>query len=410
MPLYEYKGMSAAGKAIKGLKEATSEVKLRDGLQRTGVFLTEVHEKGQNAKKSEATGLSREVNISFSFVTKRDVALLTRQFATLQRAAIPLVESLAALTDQADKPQLKSVLADVKSKVNEGSSLAAAMADHPKVFDDLFINMIRAGESSGNLDIVLERLADFTDGQVRMRSKVTTAMFYPIIMVVVGMLLMLILFTFVIPRVTKLFEQQRKPLPFITEVLMGTAHFMASYWWLVILGGAFVVFLFRKWTSSETGRKRWDIIKLNSPLFGEMIRMIAIARFARTMSTLLASGVPLLKAMSIVKNILGNTRLIEVVEKASDNIREGESIAGPLRRSNEFPPIVTHMIAVGERAGKLEEMLNSVAVSYEEQVEVRVEMLTTLLEPMMILIMGGAVGFVVFAILLPILQLNDGFG
>ncbi len=409
MPLYDYKGMTAAGKAVKGLKEAPNRNALRDALKRTGVFLTDATEKGKG-KGPKGKGLSREVNISIGGISKRDISLFTRQFATLQKAAIPLVESLTALTDQAEKPLLKSILADVKNKVNEGSSLAAAMAEHPKAFDSLFINMIRAGESSGNLDTVLLRLADFTDGQVRLRSKVSTAMFYPIIMAVVGFLLMLLLFTFVIPRVTKLFEQQRKPLPGITKLLLGTADVLTNYWWLIAILMFGAVWLFRKWKSSPEGRRKWDTFTLKTPIFGPMVRMIAIARFSRTMSTLLASGVPLLRAMEIVKNILGNQRLIDVVSDAAENIREGESISVPLRRSKEFPPIVTHMIAVGERAGKLEEMLDSVAVSYEEQVEVRVEMLTTLMEPLMILIMGGAVGFVVFAILLPILQLNDGFG
>lgn len=409
MPLYEYKGMTAAGKAVKGMKEAQTRNALRDALQRTGVFLTEAREKGQKAPPA-GQGLSREVQFNFSVVTKRDVSLLTRQFATLQKAAIPLVEALSALTDQAEKPALKSALADVKSKVNEGSSLAAAMAEHPKIFDGLYIAMIRAGESSGNLDVVLDRLADFADGQVRLRSKVQTAMFYPVIMSVVGMLLMGVLFTFVIPRVTKLFEQQRKPLPFITELLLGTADVLSNYWWLIIIVMGFGVYGFRRWQNTNEGRRKWDRFTLNVPVFGGIIRMVAIARFSRTMSTLLASGVPLLRAMEIVKDVLGNRTLVEVIETCRENIREGESVAGPLKRSGEFPPIVTHMIAVGERAGKLEEMLDSVAASYEEQVEGRVEMLTTLMEPMMILIMGGAVGFVVFAIMLPILQLNDGFG
>src|SRR5690606_11858039 len=221
---------------------------------------------------------------------------------------------------------------------NEGSSLAAAMAPHEKIFDGLYINMIKAGESSGNLDVVLERLSDFLDGQVRLRSKVTTAMFYPIIMAVVGLLLMLVLFMFVIPRVTKLFEQQKKELPTITKLLLGTADILTSYWFLIIIFVVLVVVAFRAWTNTPEGRHTWDKFKLKSPMFGPMIRMIAIARFARTLSTLLASGVPLLRAMEIVKNILGNQQLINVIETARDNIREGESVAGPLKRSGEFPP------------------------------------------------------------------------
>lgn len=411
MPLYEYKGMNAAGKVTRGMQEAQSKVALRDALQRAGVYLTEANEKGKGGA-SKGSGLSREVNLNIfaNMVSKRDVAIFTRQFATLQKSAIPLVESLTALTDQADKPIIKETLADVKNKVNEGSSLAAAMGEHPKVFSSLYVNMIRAGESAGNLDVVLDRLAEFLDSQAKLRSKVMGAMTYPIIMMVVGLLLMLMLFSFVIPRVTAMFEQQSKELPGITKLLLAISDIVSNWWWLFILMVPVVVLVFRAWKNTPEGRMTWDTFTLKVPVFGSLIRMVAMARFSRTLSTLLASGVPLLRAMQIVKNILGNQVLIEVVEKARDNIREGESIAAPLKRSGEFPPIVTHMIAIGERAGELEGMLNNVALSYEEQVEGRIATLTTMLEPLMIIVMGGSVGFVVFAILLPILQLNDGIG
>jgi general secretion pathway protein F len=411
VPLFEYKGINSGGKAVRGLKDAANKGALREQLQRAGIYVTEANEKGGRAQP-KGSGLSREVNISFlgERVSVREVAVMTRQFATLQKSAIPLVECLNALTDQAENQKLKTVLATVKDKVNEGSSLAVALAEHPKVFSDLYVNMIKAGESSGNLDIVLDRLSDFMDSQVKLRAKVVGAMTYPAIMTVVGFGLILMLFSFVIPRVTGIFKQQKKALPFITELMLSISDFVSGYWWLMILAGVGAYVGFSRWKVSPKGKPHWDAWVLKMPIVGGLVRMIAVSRFSRTLATLLASGVPLLKAMDIVKNILGNHRLITVVEQARENIREGESIATPLKRSKEFPPIVTHMIAIGERAGKLEDMLENVAKSYNEQVEDRIAALTTLLEPIMIVVMGGSVAFIVFAIMLPILQMNDGIG
>ena len=401
MPLYEYKALSSTGKQVKGTKEAPNKNVLRDTLAANDLFLTEAVEKGQAAanKKEKKT-------ISFSIgqsISKEEIKNFTTQFATLQKAAIPLVESLNALSDQAENLAFKQVLSDIRRQVADGSSLAAALAEHPKVFDNLYINMIRAGESSGSLDLVLIRLSDFLDSQLKLRSKIVGAMVYPLIMIVVGILLMMLLFVFVIPRVTKLFEQQRKPLPFVTKLLLGTADFVSAYWPLIIVAAIGLGFAFKKWISTPKGRFTWDSFKLKLPLLGIVVRLIAISRFAKTLATLLSSGVPLLRALEIVKNILGNAVLADVVEKAAEEIKEGDSIAAPLRRSNQFPPLMTHMIAVGERAGKLEEMLDSVAESYENQINARVEALTAMLEPLMIVVMGGTIGFVVFAILLPIM-------
>lgn len=410
MPLYQYKGVTSSGKSVKGFKDAPNKVTLRDTLQRNGVYLTDASEKKQGQVKGD--GLSREVEVNFlaNRVSRREIAIMTRQFATLQRSAIPLVECLNALTDQAEKPLLKSILAEVKDKVNEGSSLAAAMGEHEKIFGDLYINMIRAGEESGSLDIVLERLSDFVDAQVRLRSKIVGALTYPAIMTLVGFALIGGLFAFVIPRVTSMFKQQDKELPLITEILLGLSDLFTNWWYLIFAGTIGSVVLFNRWRQSKKGKPKWDLFLLRMPVVGTLVRMIAVARFSRTLATLLASGVPLLKAMGIVKDILGNYHLIQVIETARESIKEGESIAATLKRSKEFPPIVTHMIAVGERAGKLEDMLENVAKSYNEQVEDRISTITTLLEPLMIVIMGGAVAFIVFAIMLPIMQLGDGIG
>lgn len=407
MTVYNYKGVNSSGKAVRSTFDADSQRALKDALRRKGIYVTEIWE---GEKKAGNIG---QVEINFGkLLTDRvglkDIAILTRMLATLLKAGIPLVEALNALVDQVDKESLQAALDDIRRKVNEGTSFAQALSDHPKMFDDLYINMVRAGESSGNLDVVLSRLTEFLDAQVELRGKVTGAMVYPIIMGLLGTGIVAFLFTFVIPKVTLLFQDQDKALPLITEIMIGISSLFAGYWWLMLILLALVVFGFQRWRASEKGRAIWDDFVLKVPLFGGLIRMVAIARFSKTLSTLLASGVPLLTAMDIVKEILGNKTLIRVIEEARLNIREGESIAGPLRRSGQFPPIVTHMISIGEKAGQLEEMLENVSESYDQQVNMRIEALTTLLEPMMIVVMGVVVAFIVFSIMLPILQLNEG--
>jgi len=294
----------------------------------------------------------------------------------------------------------------VRQRVNEGSSLADAMAAHPKVFSTLYQNMIRAGESSGALEIVLVRLADFTESQARLRSKVIGTLTYPAAMLVIGTVIMFVLFSVVIPKITKIFEDTKVTLPWTTRILMGFANTVHDWWWLILLvvvGG--VVGLFR-WRETPAGRAAWDRRVLTAPIFGALIRQLAIARFSRTLSTLLKSGVPLLSALDIVRNIVGNVRLAQVIDESRVAIQEGESIAAPLKRSGEFPPLVYHMVAIGERSGQLEEMLTNVANAYDAQVEAKIGALTSLLEPIMIVTMGVAVAFIVFSILMPILQIN----
>ncbi|MFN7133568.1 MAG: type II secretion system inner membrane protein GspF, partial [Myxococcales bacterium] len=340
-------------------------------------------------------------------VSATDLAIMTRQLATLLGAGVALVEALTALQDQVDHEKLKMVVSQIKQRVNEGSQLADAMSQHPKVFSTLYVNMIRAGESSGALDIVLVRLADFTENQARLKQKVTGTLAYPAIMLLVSVVIVGILMTVVVPKVTKIFEDNKVTLPIMTRILIAVSNFMSEYWYLVVAGLIAAIVGFFKWKASKAGKPKWDRMVLKAPVFGSLVRMIAIARFSRTLSTLLKSSVPLLAAMDIVRNIVDNSVLADVIEKARDSIREGESIAAPLKRSGEFPPLVYHMIAIGERSGQLEDMLVNVATAYEGQVEVRVSAMTTLLEPIMIVFLGGVVGFIVFSILTPILQINS---
>ncbi len=406
MPVFNYKGVNAAGKAVRGSLDAEGQRALKDALRAKGIFATEVWE---GEKKADSLA-AKEVDFSrlLTRVKIQDVTVLTRLLATLLRAGIPLVEALSALVDQEENPKLRDALDDIRQKVREGTAFYLALKDHPAIFDDLYVNMVRAGESSGKLDVVLERLTEFLDAQVKLRSKIVGALVYPIIMAVVGTLIMIFLFTFVIPQVTQLFADQDRALPFITQVLLFVSSLFTDWWFILFptLIGSAAAFYF--WRKSEKGRPAWDRFVLKVPVFGSLVRMVAISRFSKTLATLLASGVPLLTAMDIVKHILGNAVLVEVVSTATTSIREGDSIAATLKRSGHFPPIVTHMIAVGERAGQLEDMLDNVAESYSQQVDLKIQALTTLLEPLMIVVMGGGVAFVVFAIMLPIVQLNEG--
>jgi general secretion pathway protein F len=411
MPVFEYTGLTEAGKNVRGIRDAESSKTLRSVLRKDGVYLTEARPAEAGAVAGEQkTGLSREVDVAellgFGGVSSQDLAIATRQLATLIAAGIPLVEALTALVDQVEQPRLKKIMGVVKQKVNEGASLADALKEHPKVFSDLYVNMIRAGESSGALDVVLVRLADFTEGQAMLRNKIIGAMLYPAIMVVVAVAIVGILFVVVIPKVTKIFEDMNVTLPWTTRILIALSSFARDYWYLVLVLLPALAFGVRRWVRTPRGRAWWDRTQLSAPVFGELVRMLSISRFAKTLSTLLASGVPLLTAMDIVKNIVTNSVLSSVIDNARDAIREGESIAAPLKRSGQFPPLVYHMIAIGEKSGQLEEMLQNVARSYESQVEMRVAALTSLLEPLMIVLMGGGVAFIVFSILMPIMQLN----
>ncbi len=405
MPVYAYKGFDAGGRTVNGTRDADNERTIKLALRRDGVFVTELREARPKEEKARRTASFR---LMLERVSSRDLATATRQLATLIGAGIPLVESLTALVDQVEDEYFKSVWADVKQKVNEGMSFADALGHHGRVFAPLYANMVRAGESSGALDVVLGRLADFTESQAELRSKVLGTMFYPIIMMVMAAVVTGVLFMFVIPKIKMIFDAQKNAvLPLPTQVLIGISTFSRDYWFialpLLILG----VWGFRRFINSKRGRPWWDRTVLRLPIFGSLVRMIAVTRFSKTMATLLQSGVPVLTAFDIVKNVVQNTVLMGVLETARDAVKEGEPIAAPLKRSREFPPIVTHMIAIGEKSGQLEEMLNNVARAYEIQVDARLRALTSILEPVMIIFLGVIVAFIVFSILLPMLEISS---
>ena len=404
MAVYAYKGVDARGKTVKGVRDADNVKSLRNVLRRDGVLATEILEQSEAAKRA-----ARNINFGklFRRVSALDVGVATRQLAVLLRSGVPLVESLSALIEQLDHPELREAFTDTRNQVNEGANLADALRSHPKLFPPLYINMVAAGEASGTLEEVLARLADFLDEQARLQSKVRGALAYPVVMAAVVIVILFLMMAVVVPKVTAIFENFNQSLPWYTSLLIWISDLFANYWWLLLalLGGG--IYLFRRWRSTEKGRKRWDLFMLGVPIFGQLLTMIAVSRFARTLATLLGSGVPVLTAMDITRNVLGNTELMRVVEDARGSVREGEGIAKPLRQAGRFPPIVTHMIAVGERSGQLEEMLENVADSYDQQIEVRVGAMTSILEPLLIVVMGAVVAAIAFAILMPLLQLNE---
>jgi general secretion pathway protein F len=411
MPAYAYTGLNRTGKTIKGIETADNVATLKALLKRQGVYLTAVSETaGGSASSSRATGGGgREIDFGqfFDRIRPKDVSGVTRLMSTLLCAGVTLPESLVALTDQVESPRFKNVLSDVGAKVNEGSSLADAMASHPKVFSKLYINMVRAGEASGSLETVLIRIADFMDQQEELRSKVTTAMFYPMAMALVGVGVVTLLMVKVVPGIAEMFAGQGAELPFTTSALIWVSSIIAGYWWLIIMASIGGVYGFKKWRATPAGRELTDRFLLGMPVVGELARKIAVARFARTLSTMLASGVQLLQALDIVRSLLGNMVLEKVLTTARDEIREGAGIAASLKRSGQFPPLVTHMIAVGERSGQLEQMLTDLADAYDREASAAITRATAVLEPIMIVLMGGSVGFIVFAIMTPILQMNQ---
>jgi general secretion pathway protein F len=411
MALYAYRGLGPAGKPVAGVKEAESPKAVRALLRRDGVVVTDVNvsKGGTTSAKPRGRGLGRNIDLGplLSRVKKSEIAAFTRQLATLLQSGIPLAEALTALFDQTDNVRFKEIVGQVKTQVNEGASLGDAMAKHPRVFDDLFVSMTRAGEVAGNLDEVLLRLADFLESGQRLRAKVQGAMIYPIIMVLVASTIVGILMVSVMPRITAIFEQRDAPLPWNTELLMWFTHVIGSYWyvWVVVaVGGTWGLVT---WSRSPTGRPTWHRFLLKLPLFGPLIRQVAVSRFARTLATMLSSGVTMLRAIDVSKETLGNTVLVEVVNEAREAIAQGESIAVTLRRSGHFPSMMTHMIAVGERAGELESMLFRVADTFDREVDSRLDRLTSMLQPLMLVLMGLVVAFIVFSILMPIMDMSE---
>lgn len=403
MPQYSYKGIeSATGAQKKGKVEADSIKAARQKLrQRDGILVTEI---GEEQVAAKAKSKSR---FTTSRVSQQDVAIMTRQFATLQTAAVPLDESLRALTQQVENPVLKNALSSVKDQISEGKSLADALSAFPGVFDRLYVNMVRAGESSGTLALVLERLADFIEYQVKIRGQIVSAMTYPAVMIIASSSIIVFLFVSVVPKLQKVFVSLKVQLPWYTELLIKTSEFLQSYWWLVGAGLVFAYFAFKYWLATEAGRRKFDEIALKLPVFGPIILRTNVSRFTRTLSTLLNSGVPIIQALDITRNVIPNSVIASVLDEAKVAVQEGKSLSNTIEKSEQFPPLVTHMIMTGEKTGQLEEMLGHVATAYDAEVERKVSSMIALIEPAMVIVMSGSAGGILAALMIPMLSVMN---
>ncbi len=403
MPVFEYRGIDKAGKTVRGIVDSENQRTARLKLKRDGVFITELANKQRALakKQSQKPGSGTKVNV-------QDLSMMTRQLATLIKANVPLVESLSAVSEQVENPTLKEACSELRNQVNEGSQLHKAMRKYPKIFNNIYVSMVDAGEMSGTLDIILLRLAEFTEAQNELNSKVKSAMMYPVIMMLFTLGMLFVLFIFVIPKITQIFEDSDKKLPWFSEIIINLSGVIVNYWHIIIVVGIAVIVMFRSWKATPAGSDKWDEIVLKMPVVGKMARLIAVSRFTRTLSTLLAGGVPMLQSMDIVRHVVNNAVLAKAVDQARENISEGESIAGPLKKSEEFPPLVITMISIGEKTGDLENMLTQVSDAYDFQVKNSIQGLTSLLEPIMIVSMGLVIGIIVFAIMMPIIEMSQG--
>lgn len=406
MPVYEYTALDRAGKNITGIIDADSTVAARQKLRSSGKYPVQVKE---TTLKVTTSGDAKGISFAsvFNRVKTDDIHAMTRQLATLLNAGIPLVGALDALMEQATSPPLKKIIAQIKESVNEGNSLTTSISRHPKLFSNIYINMVRAGEASGSLDVVLERLADFGEHQQALKGRFQAALVYPFFMAVVGAVVLFFLLSFVVPNLTRIFTEMKQVLPLPTTILIWISGFLRSYWWLIAAAVVAIIVGIRELIKKPKGRRGWDTLKLRLPVIGQINRKIALARFGRTLGSLLQSGVPLITSLQIVRNIVNNVLIGAVIDDAMEDIQAGKSLNLALSRSEWFPPVFRQMVAVGEQSGDLEKMLYKVADAYEREVETRITGMTSLIEPVMILVMAVIVGFIVFSILLPIFEMNQ---
>ena len=405
MPVYEYTALDRAGKNVAGIIDADSMVVARQKLRASGKFPVQVKETTSKAKTEASASLS-SLSI-FNRVTDEDIHALTRQLATLLGAGIPLVASLDALMEQTTNAPLKKIIAQIKESVNEGNSLTHSLSLHPKLFSNIYINMVRAGEASGSLDVVLERLAEFGEHQQALKSRFKAALVYPIFMAIIGTAVLFFLVSFVVPNITRVFTDMKQVLPLPTTILIWFSAFMRSFWWALLLAIVALFIGIRKAIKTTKGQYMWDKMKLSLPVIGHLNRRIALARFGRTLGSLLQSSVPLITSLQIVRNIVNNVLIGDVIDEAMEDIQAGKSLNLALSRSKWFPPVFLQMVAVGEQSGDLEAMLHKVADAYEREVEIRIAGMTAMIEPIMILVMAVIIGFIVISILLPIFEMNQ---
>jgi general secretion pathway protein F len=407
MAHFEVRGTDKAGKNVKVFVESDSAKNARSKARSQGIIPLSVSSTDAASINKAPENVKQSFASAFSRVSFLEIQNLTRQLASLLKAHVPVVESLSALIEQIESPKLRPVLMAVRQRVKEGQSMADAFALFPNIFDRIYVNMVKAGEASGRLDAVLGRLADFGDNQVRLRNKVSGAMTYPIIMIVIGFLVLLVIMNFVVPQITSIFQDLNKALPLPTVILINTSTFIQNYFWPIVFSFLGALVLLERYVKTTAGRAQKDRFLLKVPIIGSIIADFCVTRFARTLGTLLKSGVPMLNSLQVSRNVVNHTLFEQAIEQASVAVSEGKSLNYAIKQSRLFPPIVVHMIAVGEKTGELEDMLLNVAENYDQQIEARLGRLTTLLEPLMIVTMVLTVGFIVMAVLLPIFEMQD---
>ena len=414
MAVYEYKAIAKSGKASKGVIDADSPAAARRKLREQDLHPTEIVEAGGNrravagapeaVKNGSADG--KKGAFIFGRVSVRDVALMTRQFGILLQAGMPLVEALSALLTQTSKPRLQKALYDIRDFVKGGGSLGEALGRHPRIFSPLYTNMVRSGETSGALEQVLLRLADIEEQQAKLHARLISMMIYPAFMALFAMGVIVFMMMVIVPRITQIFEKQKQELPQITKIMVGVSHFIGYYWWLILLVAFGVLLLWRMWVATEGGRRRWDRFRLRVPVYSTFHIKLIASRFARTLGTMLESGLSMMVALDVVKTVIENRVIEDSMADVKAGVRRGKDLAQPLREVGFFPPMLIHMVELGQRSGQIESMLLKVADTYDEDVRLAVDAMVSLMEPIIIIVMGIFVGFLVLSILLPILSMS----
>ncbi len=410
MPTYVFEAMNSQGQAIKNEIDAQSTEDAIAKIRAQGFFPTNVKEKGGRKKSKTAGAKKRGGTITIGGVSQKNLTVFTRQLSTLQDAGLPIVRSLKILESQLKPGVLKNCVGVVAEDVEGGSTLSEAMAKHPKAFDKLYVNMVKAGEAGGVLDTILERLSMFMEKAQRLKKKIMGAMIYPAAVITIAGGIVCGIMVFIVPKFQAMFKEMDIELPGITQFLIVVSNLMATRWYLfpIIPAGFFVVYKIIR--MNKYGKWALDWAKFRVPLFGKLNNKSVVSRFCRTLGTLIASGVPILEALNIVRETTGNEVMTSAITKIHDSIREGENIADPLRQSKVCDEMVVNMIDVGEETGELDKMLEKVADTYDEEIDVMVESLTSLIEPIMIIFMGGAVGTIVIALFMPLIKLMGSIG
>lgn len=405
MGTFQYTATDSAAKIVRGSMEATDERAVVTWLQDNGYYPIKIGQPG--AEAVAPPGLVRLPTRFARAPSTQDVLAFTQQLATLLEAGMELDRSLAILLDLTDNQRFRSILRSILADIQAGSSFADSLAKHPRLFSKLYVNMVKAGEASGVLEVILSRLAGFLERSKAVRDEVTSALIYPLLLLLVGGAAVVVMMNFVIPRFAQIFADTKQLMPLPTRILLSISTFTTSYWWIflgMIVAGWIAL---RAYLRTEQGRLQWDQWKLELPLLGGLIQEIEVSRFARTFGTLLQSGVPVLAAVAIVKETITNRVIAGALSRVQEGVKRGEGISGPLRATGAFPSFSVHMAKVGEETGKLEEMLIKVADTYDERVRRTVKRLTSLLEPVLILSLGAIVGFIVLSMLLAIFSINE---